>query len=223
MNLHGCGMNFLKSKNILLFIVIWGSFFCVVVGCQKGQANQEAEPFKEVRDLKCPDHTRRVEVTNTSYPEYYCVGMDGRTGLWLEFDVNGRLRTRANYVKDKLNGAWTSYHPNGQIDTEGLMENDVRTGKWTQYYVNGKLRSVKHYENNRLHGGVELYYNTGTIMASGDYVNDYEEGPWKVYTPKGELARECRLEHGEEKECQIFIKDFQPTSKFYPSKERGAL
>ena len=216
-------MNLLKSDFFLFAFFFLISLFCLVTGCQKGEADHEGMPFKEALELKCPDQTRRVEVKNTSYPEYYCVGMDGRTGLWLEFDVNGRLRTRANYVKDKLNGAWTSYHPNGQVDTEGQMANDVRTGEWKQYYVNGKLRSVKHYENNQLHGSVELYYNTGTIMARGDYVNDFEEGPWKVFTPKGELARECRLEHGEEKECQILIKDFQPTTKVYQSKERGAL
>ena len=103
------------------------------------------------------------------------------------------------------------------------MKDDARTGKWTQYYVNGKLRSIKHYENNEQHGTVELYYQTGTIMARGDYVNNFEEGPWQVFTPDGKLARECRMDHGEEKDCKIFIKEFQPTSKVYQSKERGAL
>jgi antitoxin component YwqK of YwqJK toxin-antitoxin module len=192
-----------------------------ICGCQK--VTPERIPFAEGKSLVCPENTRRVEVTNTSYPEYYCIGDHGRTGEWLEFDVNGRLRTRAEYHNDKLNGKWTLYHADGSVDTQGQTVDGKRTGEWKQWYVNGNLRSIKHYDNNRLHGNVELYYQTGTLMAKGDYVDEFEEGPWQVFTPEGKLARECRMQRGEEKDCVIHIEDFQITSKKYNSKERGPL
>lgn len=191
-------------------------------GCQK-QPETTREPFAEAKSLVCPQNTRKIEVTNTSYPEYYCVGTEGRTGTWLEFDVNGRIRTRAEYRNDKMNGSWLHYHPDGSVETKGQMVDDKRTGEWIQFYVNGAVRSRKTYEDNHQSGPMKLFYQTGELMAEGRFEGDFEEGSWKVYTPKGELARECNMVHGEEKDCIIHIKDFQPSTYKYNSKGKGAL
>ena len=194
----------------------------LMAGCD-GNAKKAHKPFAEGDALACPESTERVEMKGSSYPKYYCVGRDGRTGPWLEFDVNGRLRTRATYVRDKLNGAWTQYHSDGSVETKGQMKDDMRTGMWEQFYVNGKPRSVKNYADNHLDGRVVLFYQEGGIMAEGEYRNDFEEGPWKVYTPDGRLARECRMEHGKEEDCTIHLKDFQPSTYQYAAGDRGAL
>lgn len=167
------------------------------------------DAFAEGLKLQCPENTKRVEKRDSSYPEFYCVGAEGRVGPWLEYDAYGRIRTRAMFVKDKMTGEWIQYHPNGQIDLKGEMIENKRNGEWKQWYVDGKIRSVKHYEMNVLNGHVELYYLNGTKMAEGDFVNDFEEGPWKVYTNDGRLARECRMDHGEEKDCIVHVKDFK--------------
>ena len=197
---------------------------CVVILSLCGCARQPEKPQKyaEAAQMVCPEQTRRVEITNSAYPEFYCVGMDGRVGTWLEYDANGHLRKRADYKADKLNGKWAAYHNEGGIETEGTMADGMREGEWTQYYVNGKPRSIKHYKNNQIHGAVKLYYQTGGLMAEGDYVEGYEEGPWKVYLEDGRLSRECRLDHGEEKHCNIYIKQ-DAESRAYHSKERGPL
>ncbi len=207
-------------NKIYFLVLIFLTF--AAVSCQNASQNTR-KPFAEAETLECPLQSRRVEMTNSSYPEYYCVGMDGRIGTWLQFDVNGRLRIRTEYKNDKMEGQWIQYHSDGSVDTQGTVSNDMRIGEWKQFYVNGAPRSIKHYENNQLHGHVQLFYQEGGLMAEGDYVSDFEEGPWKVYTPEGELARECRMVHGEEKDCVIHLKDFQPTTYHYNSKERGAL
>ena len=194
----------------------------VCFGCQRGQENG-FKPFAEADAMVCPEQTQRVEVRESSYPEFYCVGFEGRTGTWLEFDERGRIRKRAEYVKDKMNGEWLAYHPNGTIETRGQMKDDGRTGVWTQYYINGKLRSEKTYANNQLEGPIKLYYQDGKLMADGGFIAGVEEGPWNVYTPEGKLARTCTLVHGEEKDCVIHEKDFKITSFEYESKERGPL
>ena len=63
---HGCGMNLNKSEFLPLAVVFLMSLLCVLAGCQNKQTTQAGEPFKEVRELQCPEQTRRVEVTNTS-------------------------------------------------------------------------------------------------------------------------------------------------------------
>ena len=196
-------------KYILPLIVV-----VAMSGCS--QQPQKPQKYAEAAQMVCPEQTRRVEMTNSAYPEFYCVG------TWLEYDANAHLRKRAEYKADKLNGEWTAYHNDGSVETRGIMANDLREGEWTQYYVNGNIRSVKHYKDNMIHGQVKLYYQSGGLMAEGEYVDNLEEGPWKVYLEDGRLARECRLEHGEEKDCEIFIKQDTET-RVYNSKERGPL
>lgn len=181
------------------------------------------QPFAEANAMVCPEQTQRIEVRESSYPEFYCVGFEGRVGTWLEYDERGRLRKRAHYQKDKMNGEWLAYHPNGMVETRGQMKDDSRTGVWLQYYINGQMRSEKTYHNNQLDGPLKLYYQDGKLMAEGSYVAGIEEGPWKVYTPEGELARECQLVHGEEKNCVVHLEDFKITTFEYESKERGPL
>ena len=208
------GMWFYKT---LIFST--SALLTVLSACQK----QDRIPFEEGKTLVCPQNTRKAVITNTSYPEYYCVGTSGRMGPWLEFDVNGRIRTRTQYVDDHIEGEWTHYHPDGTVETKGQIKKDMRIGEWTQFYINGAPRSIKTYVDNHQTGPVKLYYQTGSLMAEGSFVEDFEEGPWKVYTPKGELARECQMVHGEETNCIIHLKDFQPSTYHYNSKENGAL
>ena len=206
-----------------LFFVLFMVWCFLICGCSKEMNDAGREPFIEGKTLVCPSNTHRAEVTNTSYPEYFCVGMEGRVGTWLEFDVNGRLRTKAEYNHDKLNGPWFHYHPNGAVETQGQMQDDMRVGEWKQFYVNGAIRSIKNYKANHQSGNIQLFYQAGGLMAEGAFLDDYEDGPWKVYTPEGKLARECNMVHGEEKDCVIHIKDFQVSTYSYASKERGAL
>ncbi len=208
----------MSLRKISILLIFTG----LCVACQQ-KTGSEFQPFAEAKELVCPEHTQRIEVRETSYPEFYCVGFEGRVGTWLEYDESGRLRKRAEYQKDKMNGEWLAFHPNGMIETRGQMSNDNRTGEWTQYYINGQLRSEKTYADNQLDGPIKLYYQDGKLMAEGKYITGIEEGPWKVYTPEGLLARECNLIHGEEKDCVVHVEDFKITSFEYESKERGPL
>jgi len=182
-------------------------------GCQSEKlAAQARVPFEEASRLDCPPQTSRIEKRSSMFPEFFCVGDHGRQGPWLEFDPHGNLKTQAFFVDDKLTGPWIAYHIGGAIEQQGEMRQNMRQGKWTQWYVDGTLRSEKHFVNGEQHGSVTLYYRNGVIMAQGDYVNDLEEGPWKVYTPEGKLARECRLDRGDEKDCVVHIRDFNTKS-----------
>lgn len=180
-------------------------------------------PFAEAETLACPKQTQRIEEKDSSYPKFYCVGLEGREGPYLEFDAHGNIKTKSQYHKDQLNGEWTSYHPDGAVDVTGNIQNGIRNGLWTQKYVNGNLRSEKHYKNDTLDGMVKLYYQTGVLMAQGNYRDGFEEGPWQVFTPEGKLARECVMVHGKETDCKIHVKDFNVESRSYNSGELGPL
>ena len=205
----------------LCVIILIGVSGLAETGCRQGTADYR--PFAAAEEMVCPDGAQRVEVRESSYPEFYCVGEEGRVGPWLEFDENGRLRKRAEYSHDKMNGSWEAYHPNGLVETRGQMSDDKRTGVWVQYYVNGSLRSEKNYADNQLEGPIKLYYQDGRLMADGGFSAGIEEGKWRVYTPEGKLAKECDLVHGEEKNCVVHEEGFKASTYVYESRELGPL
>lgn len=213
--------NFVNFIPYLTPIALLALFACALSGCKNDQQN--SGEFAEVSAFACPDKTKRVEDKSSSYPEFYCVGFDGKEGPYLEFDARGRIKTKANYHNDKLVGTWTAFHPDGSIDTVGEMDDNKRVGTWKQFYVNGNLRSEKVYRDSVQNGPVKLYYQSGQLMAQGQFENGLEEKRWQVFTPQGKLARECDMVHGKEENCTIHIKEFQIESRVYNSSERGAL
>ena len=160
----------MKLRDIKLGMMTLG---IVALTCACDNKPQQRQPFAEAADFVCPDGARRVEIRETSYPEFYCVGEKGRTGTWLEFDVNGRLRKRGEYKDGKLNGPWIAYHADGSVETSGQMVNDERTGVWTQTYVNGVRRSEKSYKNNQLDGFcvIDLLHSQSSSTAQKEQYN----------------------------------------------------
>lgn len=195
------------SPRLLLFLGIAITLVCLA--CQPPKTKKIVKPFAEAETIECTSGTERVENYDSSFPEVFCIGELGKSGPWLEFDENGSLKTKANYVDDKMQGLWTSYHPNGVIDAQGMMKQNMRVGEWKQWYVDRTLRSEKEYKNNLYNGKTRLYYRNGALMAEGQFENDLEEGQWKVYTPENKLARECLYAAGQEKNCVIHIKEFE--------------
>ena len=47
-----------------------------------------------------------------------------REGVWLTFSVNGDTITKANYANDKLNGRYTVYKAQNQIEQTQLYKDD---------------------------------------------------------------------------------------------------
>jgi len=46
----------------------------------------------------------------------------------------------------------TTYHPNGQKESEGNLRDDKKHGLWTEWHENGQKASESHYKNGKLDG-----------------------------------------------------------------------
>ena len=63
----------------------------------------------------------------------------------------------------KKEGAWVSYHGNGQLEFKGNYKNGGREGAWVWYHENGQLLSKGNYEDGNRYGFWNDYGEDGTV------------------------------------------------------------
>lgn len=53
-----------------------------------------------------------------------------REGTWQQYFIDGPLKTKATYIKDKLEGLATFFHPNGRVFISGPYKDNFKDGIW---------------------------------------------------------------------------------------------
>ena len=56
-----------------------------------------------------------------------------REGAWITYHFDGQLHYKGNYKNGKREGAWISYWSNGQLRYKGNYENGEEEGMWVNY------------------------------------------------------------------------------------------
>ena len=72
---------------------------------------------------------------------------------------------------------------------EGEMRNGQRNGVWTSYLPNGRVQSRNVYEQGVLHGMTTVFHDNGVLYYSGAQRKGKPFGEWKFYDDQGVLAR----------------------------------
>jgi antitoxin component YwqK of YwqJK toxin-antitoxin module len=94
-----------------------------------------------------------------------------KNGLHTRYYDNGQQLSEEHYNDGKLEGKWTFWYENGQIQLKGnfkpyevLAEDcraersspyvfparDSKDGKWTKWYENGQIMEEQYYKNGKL-------------------------------------------------------------------------
>lgn len=92
------------------------------------------------------------------------------------------------YKDDNPEGTFTSYHPNGKVQTTGEYKNTSRNGEWKEFYEDGTIRKIYHYEDDQLDSTYTNYWENGKIKSRSIYKNDKKDGDSFTYDPQGNLA-----------------------------------
>lgn len=101
------------------------------------------------------------------------------------------------------NGYYRQYHSNrGQLQSEGLIENQMCQGQWKVYSKNGKtIEEIREWVNDTLHGIREVYWGNGNLKAKTNYIKGKQNGKTFHYYENGETKEISFLKdekiHGE--------------------------
>ncbi|MFN9710135.1 MAG: toxin-antitoxin system YwqK family antitoxin [Bacteroidota bacterium] len=65
---------------------------------------------------------------------------------FIEGTQKGKVIFKAYVKKNKLDGIWISYHPNGQLLDSGMLSKGIPTGLWRVWDADGNLIKVRQYD-----------------------------------------------------------------------------
>ena len=145
-----------------------------------------------------------------------------RTGTWKKFHPNKRIRYTGQFKDGKEFGVFkfydrtTSRKPiliktfyensdslfvqfyrlNGNLKTEGVLNERKRVGLWKYFYKNGAVMSQENYKNGLQHGEQFVFYSNGKITERSLFKNDLLDGISSKYSSKGILIEEVAYKKG---------------------------
>lgn len=140
---------------------------------------------------------------------------NGRDGFWKFYNLNGKVKEEANYIKGKLNGSFKEYndfgdliliefYQNGLINgkqerfnnqkikiSEASFINGIAEGEEKIYYDSGKLKIQRSYKQGKLDGVAKGYFENGKMSSEENYKNGKKNGVSKKYFDSGGVNEEA--------------------------------
>jgi antitoxin component YwqK of YwqJK toxin-antitoxin module len=99
---------------------------------------------------------------------------------------DGQLWTEVNYINNKMNGIFKSYHYNG---CELTNVNSKRENLSSTNFL-GQIIIEVNYIDGLKQGIYKLYYENGQIIIEVNYIDDERQGIYKSYHRNGQLEVE---------------------------------
>lgn len=110
---------------------------------------------------------------------------------------NGNVSSEGFLENGQPNGYWKTYYPNGILKSEGNRENFELDSTWVFYNEEGQRVSEINYRGGKKNGTV-ISYKNGVKYESGNFENDVKQGNATIYYPTGEVHKQIPYEGGKQ-------------------------
>lgn len=135
---------------------------------------------------------------------------DGLSEIYYETPHQESLRARAWYKDGQIEGEYSNFYSNGQMEESG----EVRAGRYVGvkrcFHENGNLRSMHRYVDGVLHGDFEEYDENGTLRRKVAMKNGNQHGLEFTYNASGQVqGMSCYID-GQSTENTGAFGDFAP-------------
>ena len=88
-----------------------------------------------------------------------------------------------------------NYFENGNIQSEGWLQNNQKTNYWKFYFNNGILKKEGHYNNNKPIKYWYFYHENGNKKSEGHFLNGNKNSWWLFYNVSGQLIAKAQYEN----------------------------
>jgi antitoxin component YwqK of YwqJK toxin-antitoxin module len=95
--------------------------------------------------------------------------------------------SQAYYKNGQPDSIFTSWYPNGKIQSEGSYSNGTKTGDWKYYNIEGKLSEVEKYAGGELEGEDTEYDEKGAKTKISMYKDGERHGETRYFGDNGTL------------------------------------
>ena len=120
---------------------------------------------------------------------------DRKTGTWITYYPNGRIRFLKNYAAGELDGVDLALNNRGQIESKTSYRNGALEGV-TATYRFGRPQEEYMYTGGRLNGISRKYYMNGKLREEISYRNDQIDGFYRYYGEDGVKTMEYVYKDG---------------------------
>jgi antitoxin component YwqK of YwqJK toxin-antitoxin module len=110
-----------------------------------------------------------------------------RSGPFLKYDENGRVRISAYFKDNLLSGSFHRWHASGQLSDTGRLVKGDREGIWESWYENGARKDSGEYRMGMRTGLWSEWDKERNEKAIGLYRRGIRDGEWKHYDRNGRI------------------------------------
>ncbi len=120
--------------------------------------------------------------------------LDGQWTFWHE---NGQMQSLQSYVKGVEDGVWQWWDEHGTFIKEGHYKSGLPHGRWTFYYQNGQPSQEGDFAFARKDGRWVSWYENGGKSLECFYKRDLLEGAWTAWYENGKKREEGQYQTDE--------------------------
>lgn len=110
---------------------------------------------------------------------------------------NGQVSSEGYLEDGQPEGYWKAYYPSGILKSEGNRVNHFLDGPWKFYNEEGQLETVIRYTDGQKNGIRETWRDS-VLVAEEPYVNNKQQGLSKYFYPDGKIKKWIPFERGRE-------------------------
>lgn len=129
--------------------------------------NWDNRDIKLIEKLKNPDSPLYKFIKNGDHEEYY---------------KSGRIKQKAFYVNDKIEGLSEGWYENGRKAYERYYKNNRQTGTWKSWFENGVQDSVISFNENGLWEGELVWYFSNGKMREKKIIKNGKNADGQSHT-----------------------------------------
>lgn len=105
------------------------------------------------------------------------------------------------------------YYENGELKSEGWVDNQRKIKYWYYYHSNGNIKSKGHYDDNLKVKYWHYFDINGNKTKEGRYQNNAKQGWWKFY--KQDTLIEIKYQNSMKTGLAIYTVDDKPVKAEY--------
>lgn len=110
---------------------------------------------------------------------------------------NGQIKVLVKVINGRFDGAYNSWHENGQKWSESTYKNGELDGVLTSWYSDGQKNFEMTFKNGKKKGLITEWYENGQKKTEGTYNNGGKDGLFTSWYENGQKSSESTYKDGE--------------------------
>lgn len=169
-------------------------------------------------------HSNGIHYFKSFVPCFYFRDMPLEyTGVWLDFNEDGRKILEGNYVNGIKVGQWSEWYNNGIKEHEGEYSDGKKIGYWVSWYDNGSIMIEGGYENDTKTGIWIGWFNNNKVQWICNYSKGKLSGEHIEWFPDGKIRLKCNYFNGKKKGLFTLFSQWENKQKVIEGKYDDGL